>query len=226
MQDRVPLYLIMEQEATALKEASEAHDADLMLFAALQIWLRWAFLTLVVMFRWKNGAIPNDRFASLITGFPEIGDILEEYLEIRGEDVESLLRAEGRLDWRRHVTGRIDVLCEHLLRRAFRQGCDFEQRVAYVKQIQSEITAVLSVRKELDFWNKTMAEHVKLLSFQKELFGVVKDRRCLELSAFELVRFCCLKAQMKQADRIRALFRISEKKWAFRAWMRRVGSGD
>ena len=226
MQDRVPLYLIMEQEATALKEASEAHDADLMLFAALQIWLRWAFLTLVVMFRWKNGAIPNDRFASLITGFPEIGDILEEYLEIRGEDVESLLRAEGRLDWRRHVTGRIDVLCEHLLRRAFRQGCDFEQRVAYVKQIQSEITAVLSVRKELDFWNKTMAEHVKLLSFQKELFGVVKDRRCLELSAFELVRFCCLKAQMKQADRIRALFKISEKKWAFRAWMRRVGSGD
>lgn len=124
------------------------------------------------------------------------------------------------------MTGRIDVLCEHLLRRAFRQGCDFEQRVAYVKQIQSEITAVLSVRKELDFWNKTMAEHVKLLSFQKELFGVVKDRRCLELSAFELVRFCCLKAQMKQADRIRALFRISEKKWAFRAWMRRVGSGD
>ena len=226
MQDRVPLYLIMEQEATALKEASEAHDADLMLFAALQIWLRWAFRTLVVMFRWKNGAIPNDRFASLITGFPEIGDILEEYLEIRGEDVESLLRAEGRLDWRRHVTGRIDVLCEHLLRRAFRQGCDFEQRVAYVKQIQSEITAVLSVRKELDFWNKTMAEHVKLLSFQKELFGVVKDRRCLELSAFELVRFCCLKAQMKQADRIRALFRISEKKWAFHAWMRRVGSGD
>ena len=226
MQDRVPLYLIMEQEATALKEASEAHDADLMLFAALQIWLRWAFLTLVVMFRWKNGAIPNDRFASLITGFPEIGDILEEYLEIRGEDVESLLRAEGRLDWRRHVTGRIDVLCEHLLRRAFRQGCDFEQRVAYVKQIQSEITAVLSVRKELDFWNKTMAEHVKLLSFQKELFNTVKDRRCLELSAFELVRFCCLKAQMKQADRIRALFRISEKKWAFRVWMRRVGSGD
>ena len=226
VQDRVPLYLIMEQEATALKEASEAHDADLMLFAALQIWLRWAFRTLVVMSRWKNGAIPNDRFASLITGFPEIGDILEEYLEIRGEDVESLLRAEGRLDWRRHVTGRIDVLCEHLLRRAFRQGCDFEQRVAYVKQIQSEITAVLSVRKELDFWNKTMAEHVKLLSFQKELFGVVKDRRCLELSAFELVRFCCLKAQMKQADRIRALFKISEKKWAFRAWMRRLGSGD
>ena len=103
MQDRVPLYLLMEQEATALKEASEAHDADLMLFAALQIWLRWTVLRSIVMNRWKNGAIPNDRFASLITGFPEIGDILEEYLEIRGEDVESLLRAEGRLDWRRHV---------------------------------------------------------------------------------------------------------------------------
>lgn len=104
VQDRVPLYLMMEQEATALKEASDAHDADLMLFAALQIWIRCGFWRRVVTSRWKNGAIPNDRFASLITGFPEIGDILEEYLEIRGDDVESLLRAEGRSAWRDCVT--------------------------------------------------------------------------------------------------------------------------
>ena len=111
---------------------------------------------------------------------------------------------------------RIEVLCEHLVCRAFRGGSDVDQRLAYLKQIQSELTAVLSVRKELDFWHKTITEQMKLLSFQKELFGVVKDRRCLELSAFELVRFCCPKAQMKQADRIRAMFKIPEKKWAFR----------
>ena len=109
------------------------------------------------------------------------------------------------------------MLCEHLLHNAF-QGCDFDQRLSYLKQIQSELSAVLSVRKDLEFWNKTIAEHLKLLSFQKELFGVVKDRSCFDLSAYELIRYCCLKSQMKQADRVRAMFKVPEKKWAFH-WM-------
>lgn len=73
-----------------------------------------------------------------------------------------------------------------------------------------------SVRKDLDFWSKNIAEQAKLLSLQKEIYGVIKDQRCFELSAYELIRFCCLNAQIKQADRIRSLFKVPEKKWAFR----------
>lgn len=95
VEDRVPLYLMMEQERTALKEASEAHDADLMLFASIQLYLR-CVLRSSSRNRWKNGSIPSDLFASLIAGFPEIGDELQRYLDIRGENVETLLRGEGR----------------------------------------------------------------------------------------------------------------------------------
>ena len=98
-QDRVPLCLAMGDEAAALREAGDARDADVMLFAAVQLWKRCVFGE-AAMCRWTSGALPDDRFASLMAGAPEIADVLEEYLEACGEDVERLLRAEGRLDAR------------------------------------------------------------------------------------------------------------------------------
>lgn len=57
-----------------------------------------------------------------------------------------------------------------------------------------------------------ITEHIKLLGFQKEIMGQVKEKDCMDLSVDQLIRYCILKSQLKQADRIRSVFKIPDKK--------------
>lgn len=57
-----------------------------------------------------------------------------------------------------------------------------------------------------------ITEHIKLLGFQKEIMGQLKEKDCMDLSVDQLIRYCILKSQLKQADRIRSVFKISDKK--------------
>lgn len=57
-----------------------------------------------------------------------------------------------------------------------------------------------------------ITEHIKLLGFQKEIMGQVKEKDCIDLSVDQLIRYCILKSQLKQADRIRSVFKIPDKK--------------
>lgn len=58
-----------------------------------------------------------------------------------------------------------------------------------------------------------ITEHIKLLGFQKEIMGQLKEKDCMDMSVDQLIRYCILKSQLKQADRIRSVFKISDKKY-------------
>ena len=58
-----------------------------------------------------------------------------------------------------------------------------------------------------------LGEHLKLLGFQKEISGQLKDASCAELSVEELISYCVKNAQLKQADRIRSVFKIPDKRY-------------
>ncbi len=81
-----------------------------------------------------------------------------------------------------------------------------------MKDLNSMVTQLLPSRKDLDFLSKLLADHLKLLGFQKEISGQVKDSSCTELSVDELMSFCIKNSQLKQADRIRSVFKIPDKK--------------
>lgn len=95
--------------------------------------------------------------------------------------------------------------------KAFYQ-CSFDQRIALVKELNASITQLLPSRKDLDFLSRVLADHLKLLGFQKEISGQLKDSSCTELSVDELMSFCIKNSQLKQADRIRNVFKIPDKK--------------
>ena len=76
------------------------------------------------------------------------------------------------------------------------------------------VTQLLPTRKDLDFLSKVLADHLKLLGFQKEISGQVKEGCCTELSVDELIGFCIQNSQLKQADRIRSVFKIPDKKYS------------
>ena len=112
------------------------------------------------------------------------------------------------------VLCRIEAVCYHILQKAFHH-CGLEQRITYIKQLQAELAPILSIRKDLDFLGKMITEHLKLLDFQKDISGIVKDQSCCDLSVYKLIRFCCLNNQMKQADRIRNTFKVPDKRFLF-----------
>ena len=43
--------------------------------------------------------------------------------------------------------------------------------------------------------------------------GQLKERTCMNMSVEQLIRYCIQKSQLKQADRIRSVFKISDKKF-------------
>lgn len=43
--------------------------------------------------------------------------------------------------------------------------------------------------------------------------GQLKERACMNMSVNELIRYCIQKSQLKQADRIRNVFKIPDKKY-------------
>ena len=95
-QDRIPLFLLMGEEHKAFEEAQKSHDGDLMAFCALEVFLK-CDKDDRIMCRWKNGSISNETLVSLLSGFPEIGGILEEYVDRKeGEDVMEVLKVEGK----------------------------------------------------------------------------------------------------------------------------------
>lgn len=82
----------------------------------------------------------------------------------------------------------------------------------YIKQLNTDLTALLPSRKDLDFISKVVSDHMKLLGFQKEISQQVKEADCTECSVDELIDFCVQHSQLKQADRIRSSFKIPDKK--------------
>lgn len=58
-----------------------------------------------------------------------------------------------------------------------------------------------------------IGEYIKLLGFQKEIMGQLKERTCMNMSVDQLMRYCIQKSQLKQADRIRNVFKIPDKKY-------------
>lgn len=57
-----------------------------------------------------------------------------------------------------------------------------------------------------------IGEELKVLGFQKEISNTLNERECVNMSVTEMIRYCVMKSQLKQADRIRSVFKISDKK--------------
>ena len=51
-----------------------------------------------------------------------------------------------------------------------------------------------------------------MLGFQKEIANQLNEQDCVDMSVTEMIRYCVLKSQLKQADRIRNVFKLSDKK--------------
>ena len=57
-----------------------------------------------------------------------------------------------------------------------------------------------------------IGEELKVLGFQKEITNTLNERECVNMSVTEMIRYCVMKSQLKQADRIRSVFKIPDKK--------------
>ncbi len=57
-----------------------------------------------------------------------------------------------------------------------------------------------------------IGEELKVLGFQKEISNTLNERECVNMSVTEMIRYCVMKSQLKQADRIRSVFKIPDKK--------------
>lgn len=57
-----------------------------------------------------------------------------------------------------------------------------------------------------------IGEELKVLGFQKEISNTLNERECVNMSVTEMIRYCIMKSQLKQADRIRSVFKIPDKK--------------
>lgn len=57
-----------------------------------------------------------------------------------------------------------------------------------------------------------IGEELKVLGFQKEISSTLNERECVNMSVTEMIRYCVMKSQLKQADRIRSVFKIPDKK--------------
>ena len=57
-----------------------------------------------------------------------------------------------------------------------------------------------------------IGEELKVLGFQKEISNTLNERECVNMSVTEMIRYCAMKSQLKQADRIRSVFKIPDKK--------------
>lgn len=57
-----------------------------------------------------------------------------------------------------------------------------------------------------------IGEELKVLGFQKEISNTLNERECVNMSVTEMIRYCVMKSQLKQADRIRSVFKILDKK--------------
>ena len=57
-----------------------------------------------------------------------------------------------------------------------------------------------------------LGEELKVLGFQKEISNTLNERECVNMSVTEMIRYCVRKSQLKQADRIRSVFKIPDKK--------------
>ena len=51
-----------------------------------------------------------------------------------------------------------------------------------------------------------------MLGFQKEISNTLNESECVNMSVTEMIRYCIMKSQLKQADRIRSVFKIPDKK--------------
>ena len=56
-----------------------------------------------------------------------------------------------------------------------------------------------------------IGEELKVLGFQKEISNTLNERECVNMSVTEMIRYCVMKSQLKQADRIRSVFKIPDK---------------
>ena len=57
-----------------------------------------------------------------------------------------------------------------------------------------------------------IGEELKVLGFQKEISNTLNERECVNMGVTEMIRYCVMKSQLKQADRIRSVFKIPDKK--------------
>ena len=57
-----------------------------------------------------------------------------------------------------------------------------------------------------------IGEELKVLGFQKEISNTLNERECVNMSVTEMIRYCVMKSQLKQADRIRSVLKIPDKK--------------
>ena len=57
-----------------------------------------------------------------------------------------------------------------------------------------------------------IGEELKVLGFQKEISNTLNERELVNMSVTEMIRYCVMKSQLKQADRIRSVFKIPDKK--------------
>ena len=57
-----------------------------------------------------------------------------------------------------------------------------------------------------------IGEELKVLGFQKEISNQLNEKDCVDMSVTEMIRYCVMKSQLKQADRIRNVFKLSDKK--------------
>ena len=138
--NRLPLYLLMGENGRAVKEATESGDEDMIAFVAVQLYLRW-WCQVDVICRYRSGEMSKEAFAEVVKAEPKVFASLCQYVKMK--DLEELDAMLVNLGW---MEDHVNVI----VMKAF-HGCELEQRIVFMKEINEQLQKVAAVRKDLEF---------------------------------------------------------------------------
>ncbi|PKA47623.1 hypothetical protein AXF42_Ash014819 [Apostasia shenzhenica] len=190
---QVPLLLSIGEEDTALVKATESGDNDLVYLVVFHIWQK----KMPLDFFGTINARPLARDLFIMYARCYKHEFLKDFFLSTGQlqDVAFLLLKES---WELEM----NLLAN--------KGSPLQgPRIRLIEQAQK----LFSETKEQNFESKAAEEHAKLLRLQHELEVSTKQAIFVGSSISDTIRTCIVLGNHRAATRVRAEFKVSDKRW-------------
>ncbi|XP_068634091.1 protein VACUOLELESS1 [Aristolochia californica] len=191
---QVPLLLSIGEEDTALMKATESGDTDLVYLALFHIW---------------HMKLPPMEFFGMIQARPLARDLFITYARShKREFLKNFLLTTGQLPefamllWKESFEIANNAMAS--------KGSPLHgPRIKLIEDAQH----LFAETKEHAFESKAAEEHAKLLRLQHELEVSTKQAIFVDSSISDTIRTCIVLGNHRAALKVKAEFKVSEKKW-------------
>lgn len=191
--EQVPLLASMGEEDRALVKATESGDTDLVYLVIFHIWHRKPSLDFFSMIQAKS--LARDLFITYARNYDR--EFLKDFYLSAGQ-LQELAALLWRESW------------EHTKSPLAQKGSPFQgPRLKLIDQAHR----LFAETKEHAFESKAAEEHAKLLRLQHELEATTKQAIFVDSSVSDTIRTCIVLGNHRAAQKIRAEFKVSEKRW-------------